>query len=295
MEPIQFSSNPQDAHAYNKTGAVFSVYYNERPSSLLSILQTELELLPLLRLYLDQVRQRISLDGLILHWQGQQYVMGQVESSYRLTMEWTIDDNDQIKLAYVSSQRFNSQVHQQLDWLQRQLHFPLRNALRYESMRQHSRTDHLTGLGNRAAFDEQANNYVAQARRSQQKLAVMMMDLNHFKQVNDNHGHLMGDRVLKAAADCLRIATRDSDLTFRFGGDEFAVLLTHCSPGSCQAVQQRIQTQFDSHTLLSKLGVTASIGEALWSPADNVDSWLSRADESMYRAKRDYHQARLPA
>lgn len=294
MEPIQISSNPQDAKSH-QTGTVLSVYYNERPSSLLSILQTEIELRPLLRLYLEQVRQRVSLDGLILHWQGHQYIMGTVDSSYRLTMEWTIDDNDQIKLVYVSSHRFNSQMQQQLDWLQRQLHFPLRNALRYEAMRQHSRTDHLTGLGNRSAFDEQTLHYIAQAKRSQQKLAVLMLDLNHFKQVNDQHGHLMGDRVLKAAADCLRDATRDSDLTFRFGGDEYAVLLTHCGNGSCQAVQQRIQHHFSQHKLLSKLGVTTSIGATEWTPADNIETWLTRADDNMYTAKREYHQKRLPA
>lgn len=294
MEPIQISSNPQDAKSH-QTGAIFSVYYNERPSSLLSILQTEIELTPLLRLYLDQVRQRLSLDGLILHWQGQRYEMGTINSSYRLTMEWTIDDNSQIKLAYVSSHRFNSQIHQQLDWLQRQLHFPLRNALRYEAMRQHSRTDHLTGLGNRASFDEQATNYVAQAKRSRQPLALLMLDLNHFKQVNDNNGHLMGDRVLQAAAQCLKEATRDSDLTFRFGGDEYAVLLTHGSEGSCLAVQKRIHEQFTKHSLLANLGVTTSIGFAEWTPADNIETWLCRADENMYLAKRKNQKKRLQA
>lgn len=292
LEQIQISPSPQDAKSH-QTGTVFSVYYNERPSSLLSILQTEIELLPLLRLYLEQVRQRESLDGLILHWRGQQYIMGNIESSYRLTMEWTIDDNELVKLAYVSNHPFNSQKHRQLDWMQRQLHFPLRNSLRYEAMRQHSRTDHLTRLGNRAAFDELAASYVAQARRSQQRIALLMLDLNHFKQVNDTQGHTTGDRVLQAAADCLRDATRDTDLAFRFGGDEYAILLTHCHDRACDVVQERIQEQFNEHHLLSKLGVTTSIGAAEWTPADNVETWLCRADESMYIAKRAYHQKRL--
>lgn len=294
LEPIQISSTTQDAASIHKTSSVLSVYYNERPSSLLSILQTEIELQPLLRLYLEQVRQRLSLDGLILHWQEQQYAIGIVNSSYRLTMEWTIDDHSHVKLVYVSSHRFNAQVHQQLDWLQRQLHFPLRNALRYETMRQHSRTDHLTGLGNRSSFEEQASNYIAQAKRSQQKIAVIILDLNHFKQVNDNHGHMTGDRILKAAAQSLQESTRESDLTFRLGGDEYAVLLTHCSNGSCTAVEKRIEHHFRQNKLLTEFGVTASLGTAEWVDTDTFNTWLHRADKNMYAAKRIYHQAKYP-
>ena len=293
LEQLRLSTNPQDAQSFNQTGMVFSAYYNDRPSSLLSILQTEIELLPLLRLYLEQVRQRVSLDGFTLYWQGQQYAVGATSSTYRLTVEWTIDDNELIKLSYVSSHRFSSQKHQQLDWLQRQLHFPLRNALRYEAIRQYSRTDHLTGLGNRAAFEEQAHIAIAQAKRSRQNLAVMMLDLNHFKQVNDNHGHAMGDRVLKTAADCLRDATRDSDLVFRLGGDEYVVLLTVCADTSCDSVLQRILEQFEQHKLLANLGVSVSVGSAFWSPADNLETWLCRADESMYKNKHRHHQERL--
>ncbi len=295
MENIQISQQMQDAKSAHRSGPVFNVYYNDRPSSLLSMLQTEIELLPLLRLYLEQARQRVNLDGLQLHWQGQTYAMGSTDGSYRLTMEWMIDDDVSVKLAYISSFSFNTQMHQQLDWLQRQLHFPLRNSLRYEAMRKHSRTDHLTGLGNRAAFDEQASNYMAQAKRGRHNIGLLILDLNHFKSVNDEHGHLTGDRVLQAAADCIRKATRDSDLTFRLGGDEYAVLLTHCVEGSTEAVQSRIQSQFNQNSTLSKLGVTISSGSADWSPADNIESWMSRADENMYKAKRQYHQQRLPA
>ncbi|MCM2679142.1 GGDEF domain-containing protein [Echinimonas agarilytica] len=289
MESTHTSHNPQEAQR-TQEGSVFSVYYNERPSSLLSILQTELELEPLLRVYLEQVRQRVSLDGLILHSKNQQIEVGNTNSSYRLTVEWTIDDDHQVKLAYVSSHPFNAQKHQQLDWLQRQLHFPLRNSLRFEAMSLRARTDHLTGLGNRAAFDDQAVRVVAQSRRSRHDVAVLLIDLNHFKQVNDKFGHLTGDRILQATAECLLDVTRDSDQAFRIGGDEYAVLLSHCSTRSCDLVIRRIQSKLAQSRTLKKLGVSASIGAAMWTPADNVESWLCRADQAMYDDKKHQHK-----
>ncbi|MBD1389336.1 GGDEF domain-containing protein [Neiella sp. HB171785] len=288
MSPSAFDANMDQARA-----SVFSVYYNERPSSLLSILQTEIELKPLLRLYLEQARQRVSLDGISLFWNNQQYHVGDTSKSYRLTVEWTIDDHEPVKLAYTSRHKFDNHKHQQLDWLQRQLHFPLRNALRYESMRQQARTDHLTNIGNRGAFDDHAYRYMSQARRSRQNLAIVLLDLNDFKQVNDHYGHLMGDRVLQAAAECLQTAIRGSDLPFRFGGDEYAALLVDCCEEACLLVQQRITEQFEQHPLLTKLGISASIGAAMYTNADNIETWLARADQAMYDMKR--HKKSLSA
>ncbi|MBW8190877.1 GGDEF domain-containing protein [Neiella marina] len=287
MDTMQMSSSAFDANMDQARAPVFSVYYNERPSSLLSILQTEIELKPLLRLYLEQARQRVSLDGISLFWNNQQFHVGDTSSSYRLTVEWTIDDHEPVKLAYSSRHSFSNHKHQQLDWLQRQLHFPLRNALRYESMRQQARTDHLTNLGNRASFDDHACRYLSQARRSRQHLAIVLLDLDRFKQVNDDYGHLMGDRVLQAAAECLQEAIRGSDIAFRFGGDEYAALLVDCSEEACMLVQKRILEHFQQHPLLKKLGVGVSVGAALSSPADNIESWLARADEAMYAMKRN--------
>jgi diguanylate cyclase (GGDEF)-like protein/PAS domain S-box-containing protein len=166
----------------------------------------------------------------------------------------------------------------------------LRAAL--EDVTRLSRTDPLTGLLNRRAFTEQAQQALDLAARHQRQLAILMCDLDHFKLVNDEHGHLAGDQVLQATAHVLQSNVRASDRVARLGGEEFAVLLAETDPSSVQRVADRFNTlirQLPVGDLLRNAGrpQTVSIGVALFPEHGNsLDELLSRADKAMYVAKQ---------
>jgi diguanylate cyclase (GGDEF)-like protein len=149
--------------------------------------------------------------------------------------------------------------------------------------------DTLTGLPNRAMFQEQAQQLIAQAARHDRRAALLFIDLDNFKQVNDTLGHGTGDALLKAAASRLRLATREEDLVARLGGDEFCVLLSEVTgPADAAAVAQKLLAALVDNFRIGEreLYATASIGIGCF-PEDGADAntLLMHADVAMYRAK----------
>jgi diguanylate cyclase (GGDEF)-like protein/PAS domain S-box-containing protein len=154
-------------------------------------------------------------------------------------------------------------------------------------------TDALTGLPNRTSLWEHLTRALARARRASLSVAAIYIDLDGFKEVNDQHGHAIGDALLRAVAERLRIATRGSDLTARLGGDEFLVLLVDLEPEPAQQIAQGVADRF--HRALEEpfsvrgleLRVSASIGISIY-PADAADETrlLGNADAAMYASKR---------
>ena len=146
-----------------------------------------------------------------------------------------------------------------------------------EQMRALAHTDVLTGLPNRLALAGLLGREIARAQRTGLPLCVAVVDLDHFKSVNDTHGHEMGDRVLAGVADRWRAALRGSDILARYGGDEFVVILPSCPVPEATSVLERL-------VLSSKPG--ASAGVSTWSAGDTPDRLLARADGALYEAKR---------
>ena len=159
-----------------------------------------------------------------------------------------------------------------------------RNALEHLA-----RHDPLTGLPNRRAFFERLEHVLAAARRSAKPLAVLFVDLDHFKQLNDSLGHSIGDRVLQAVANLLRSATRESDTVARLGGDEFVILIEQLDdPGRVVAVLHKLHERFQLPMLLDghEVKVQASMGVSLFPrDGDDIESLVQQADRAMYVAK----------
>ena len=152
--------------------------------------------------------------------------------------------------------------------------------------RQEARTDGLTGLLNRRAFDEISAHEMARCQRSGLSLALLLIDVDHFKRLNDSWGHLAGDAALRQVADVLRTQTRDSDVLARFGGEEFAILLPSCVVDDAVRRAEHIRSLVERATLASPAPLTVSIGAATSPPsARTVVDLVAAADAALYSAK----------
>lgn len=150
--------------------------------------------------------------------------------------------------------------------------------------------DDLTELWNRRRMDEELERIVTQARRYGSDAALLLIDLDGFKAINDRLGHAVGDAFLHAVGATLRTALRESDSCARLGGDEFAVLLPHSAEQSARQTGDRIVEGIGALRAGTRPGdptSTASVGVALLRAGENYEEWLRSADAALYRAKRD--------
>jgi diguanylate cyclase (GGDEF)-like protein len=160
---------------------------------------------------------------------------------------------------------------------------------RMERLEREAGEDALTGLKNRRRFEEEVKSAMARRRRDRGTGALLMIDLDHFKEVNDTHGHPAGDRLIEEVAEVLRHRARAGDIVARLGGDEFAVVLPRSTPGEARVVAEALAAAIRDHdpTLDGVDPVTASIGVAIFG-ADHRLSYatlISEADTAMYAAK----------
>jgi diguanylate cyclase (GGDEF)-like protein len=160
---------------------------------------------------------------------------------------------------------------------------------RMQELEREAGQDPLTGLKNRRRFEEDLQMAMARGRREGTTGALLMLDLDHFKQVNDTHGHPAGDQLIRETADVLRRRGRKSDVLARLGGDEFAVVLPRCSPAEARLAAEAIADAIRDHQPAGD-GVeplTASVGVAMFGdhPRTSIASVVSEADTAMYAAK----------
>ena len=154
-----------------------------------------------------------------------------------------------------------------------------------------SSRDALTGLANRRAFEMALAREVDRVARSGEPALLMVLDIDHFKRVNDSHGHAAGDEVIKAVALALLDSVRPMDLVARVGGEEFAIILPNCGSAFGQTVAERMRRRIEATPVqfspLLAVQVTASVGGAFapqW-VRSTPGLWLERADQQLYRAK----------
>jgi len=161
--------------------------------------------------------------------------------------------------------------------------------LEQKSLRKQLDQDALTGVSSRTSLLRELQDSIERASKTGQPLVVIMADLDHFKLINDRHGHLVGDRVLKEVAARIKAALREFDLVGRYGGEEFVILLEDTSTHTALQIAERIRLRIGSepiHISAQDMQLTISQGVALCGQGDDCQSMLSRADQAMYKAKQ---------
>ncbi|WPN30256.1 GGDEF domain-containing protein [Pseudomonas sp. P5_109] len=157
-----------------------------------------------------------------------------------------------------------------------------------EEQRQKALVDPLTGLPNRAAWSERLDHEVKQWQQHGNTLLLAMLDLDHFKRINDNYGHLAGDKVLKIIASVLRKRLRGTDFIARFGGEEFVLLMPSTVPSAGLKLLESLRASIEAcpfHFKGEPVTITVSIGMSAFRPGEHGDQVLKRADQALYRAK----------
>jgi diguanylate cyclase len=161
-----------------------------------------------------------------------------------------------------------------------------------ETARAEARTDQLTKLSNRKAFDEAFRRAFESAHENNEPLCLLMGDIDHFKKFNDTWGHQTGDQVLRLVAHCMRESVRESDVPARYGGEEFAVILPTATLEIAAQIAERIRWNVESKRMVKRstgedLGtITMSLGVAMLNPKEDGQDLVKRADACLYAAKR---------
>ena len=226
--------------------------------------------------------QHLPIKGLQLNLDKQKFVWGR---HYGIELQRTINDNqDTFIITYQLSVPLSSAQKHTLGQLEGILIQPLNNALKYQNMSNQAMFDALTQLGNRYYYRQAIDIALARANRQQGQVSLIVLDLDKFKQLNDAHGHKVGDYVLVGFAALINEAIRNTDQAFRIGGDEF-VIVTQGDAQAAAIVCQRIIDMMPKHSELTEYNIQCSLGIAESKPQQQAENIYERADKAMYSAK----------
>ena len=205
-----------------------------------------------------------------------------------------------VTLQKATANFYKAEMEERLATYATQAGLAFENARLYAEQQKLAITDGLTGLFNRRYLFDIAQREYMRARRRSSPLAMLMLDMNGFKQINDTFGHSVGDEVLQRVAKTLAENVRAVDIVARYGGDEFVILLPDCNDQMARQVADRLQEQIKVTRLYVEarsVAPTLSIGIAVatLAPDETLDTLLVRADAEMYRSKRQYDEALVHA
>jgi len=215
------------------------------------------------------------------------FIVGE-HKRHRINYNLVMSEQKLGQLTFSRSKPFKKSEIELLENSLSSLVHPLRNALLYYTAQQSASRDALTGVGNRTLMDSAINREISRTKRHKENFSIMVVDCDRFKEVNDTHGHLVGDSALKAIAGVLLDEVRECDLVFRFGGDEFVIGLNNTDLDGAVAVAERIREKtaaliISGTEIKSPLSVT--VGLAQLQAEDGFESLFGRADQALFFAK----------
>jgi diguanylate cyclase (GGDEF)-like protein len=159
----------------------------------------------------------------------------------------------------------------------------------HEELKQLSMTDPLTGLFNRRSCEEKFQNEINRFKRTQESFSIILSDIDHFKKINDNYGHNIGDQVLVETARIIKNYSRKTDMVFRWGGEEFLFILTGTEINGGVIVGEKIRSSIEKNEFLyngNNVPVTMSFGVSIYEEGQTMEECIAQADENLYKAKK---------
>jgi len=274
----------------NRSTADHSVVHQQHDLlDLILKLQMSLDMNWVVGQFMNYLREQILFDGYEYKLAAPETIIthGRM-AGHSCRYNLNFDDRDLGELVITRGRKFPESELILIENMLATLIYPLRNAIQHKLATQSAYLDALTGVSNRATFDAALQREMELAHRSQTSFSILVIDIDHFKQVNDNHGHRFGDEVLKQVATCIQSCIRSTDQLFRYGGEEFVVLLDNsdCEAGRVTAYRilqavRKIAFQIEQETV----SVTVSLGLTCLRQGDTVSDIFNRADQALYAAK----------
>jgi len=254
-----------------------------------SALQTSLEFNELISIFCNKIQANIAHSSVeYLNHEFQLEFRRGLVSRHSCSYALKVEEQQLGELKLTRSQRFAKDELRMLESLLCCLIYPLRNATLFHQALKMAYTDPLTKTNNRTAFNDTVMREMKRAERGEQHLSLIFVDVDHFKFINDEHGHECGDLALASVAAWIKDSVRGSDVVFRYGGEEFVVLLASTNLDDAALIAERIRADIESHTIaygMDILNITASLGVSNLRGNDTMDSFIKRADGAMYQAK----------
>lgn len=266
------------------------------------VLQLSLETDKILDLFFKQVKNSLKLTKLLYtnNKHNISVVIGSklnfIHSSHKHTKQFKLQyQNCELGEIHVASKiKFSPSKIIELQSYIKLLILPLKNSLLYTEAIKATRTDALTSLGNRLSLLQDLQHHFNISTRYNNPLSVIFLDIDHFKKINDQYGHIIGDKVLISLADIMQLLVRKSDKLYRFGGEEFVIILEHTNQLGAinlakkilHSIHKKIFNLTDEKTKL-QLKITLSLGIASKCNNDTPESLISRADSALYDAKNN--------
>ncbi|WP_299074066.1 GGDEF domain-containing protein [uncultured Paraglaciecola sp.] len=249
-------------------------------------LLTTIDLPKLAKLYFQQLQSSLPLSELKIQFEDNCITEGKgVENAHMKSLNCEHFDSSVAVVDYAFTHPLSLTDWQILQQMHVNFCYPLKNALEHHKIKQCAMKDVLTSLGNRASYNETMGRLESQSQRHYQPFGLLVLDMDNFKQVNDTHGHLEGDEVLVACGQTIIQSLRESDFSFRLGGDEFCCLLPEADEQTSNLIAERIRGAIQSNLLLQSHNISCSIGSATFQKQDSQIGIFSRADQALYAAK----------
>jgi len=262
---------------------------NDIISRLTRRLQTTLDCSDIIHIFSEEVKSLVDFDSLLFDFKGQESIkIGHKSGAHSCLYNLTMDESDLGAITFTRKKRFIEEELAIIEKLASTLIFPLRNAKLYQSALQSALQDELTGCGNKRALDSNLHREADLATRHKTPLSIVMLDVDHFKVINDTMGHIAGDSVLKELAHTLKQCARQSDLCFRYGGEEFLLILDDTDAVQALNIAERVRASVAEHDFSYNgkiIPVTISLGAATFKLGETLDDFKVRADQALYAAK----------
>jgi len=252
-------------------------------------LHTQLEIEKLINVFADEIKPMIHLDDIIYKLPQEDT---QINNKGRHYASYNMEFNDVClgEIFFIRKTRFIEEENHFIEKILITLLSPLFNAIKYYDAIQEAQTDPLTGALNRYGLDKGFEREMNLARRNKDDLSILVLDIDHFKKVNDNYGHDFGDTILKEISCHIKSHIRKTDVFARFGGEEFVVLLNNTNRSGALLLAERIRQQIEKASVMfkdEKVFYTTSVGVASLNENDNRISFFNRADSALYEAKKN--------
>lgn len=255
-----------------------------------SALQTTLEFNELIAIFSSKISHKIPHSAYVyINKEFDLEVRSGVFTRHSCNYALKVEQQQLGELRLMRNHRFSDTDLQLLETLLCCLIYPLKNATLFHQALKMAYTDPLTQTHNRTSFNDAIKREMSLAVRNNKSLSMIFFDIDHFKSINDGHGHECGDVALKLSAKWIKENLRESDIIFRYGGEEFVILLSDTDANGAELLAERIRSSVESHTIaygMETIKITASLGTSTLRTNDTAESFIQRADKAMYTAKR---------